>query len=147
MRGKYKLVRCVLVCLIMLVGVLTFASCAPQTAPSAGSREAPPSVLAVPNVAGPRGTVYIVGANFEPGEMVKVAVLMAPPEGGSSYETVISYSKDLAAKKGQMLMATDANGSFNIKSRAPKTEGVWPVRVYDEDENMIASSTLLVKKE
>ena len=140
MRAKSKLVRCVLAFIVVLVGVLAFASCAPQAAPA-------PSTLAVPNVAGPRGTVNIIGANFEPGEMVKVAVLMAPPEGGSSYETVISYSKDLAAKKGQMLMATDANGSFNIKSRAPKTEGVWPVRVYDEAGNMIASSTLWVKKE
>ena len=142
MKGKSKLVRCVLAFIVVLVGVLAFASCAPQAAPAAKSASMP-SVLSVPNVAGPRGTVNIVGANFIPGEKVKVAVLMAPPEGGSSYETVISYS----AKEGQMLMAVDAHGSFNIKSRAPKTEGVWPVRVYDEAGNMIASSTLLVKKE
>ena len=133
---KSKMFRVILIG-IALVGVLVSASCAPPT-PTESPRM-PPAVLVIPNVveAEPGVAVDIVGANFEPGEKVRIAVMYSP-----GVEIVPG-----AEGKG-LTLEVDELGSFWMKKEKitpdPVSPGVYPVRVYDEKGKMVASTLLVV---
>lgn len=129
---------------ILLAGViLVFVSCAPAapvTAPPAELETAlermPPAILVIPNIGTPRQKVDYVGANFEPGEEVMVATLMFP-----DVETNLSGGAEGLTTK------VDDLGSFQIKGKKLSLyPGVYPVRVYDKDGKMIASTLVVVEE-
>ncbi len=137
MTKKAKLTKFALIGILLLTGVLILASCAPAAAPPAPAppkpERMPPSVSVIPNVAGPAAKITYAGANFEPGEKVKVAILVWP---GSEY---------LPSNKGELVEINEL-GSFMIESKLPSAPGVYPVRVYDEKGKMIASAAVLVEE-
>jgi len=127
---------------IVLIGMLfVLVSCVPAAAPTPPAPPKPepermPSVVSViPNVGPPRQKVNCVGANFEPGEEVMVASLMFP-----DVETNLSG--------GAEGLTTTVNelGSFTIGTQLPLYPGVYPVRVYDKDMKVIASTVMLVEE-
>ncbi|MFC1981533.1 hypothetical protein ACFLVN_04755 [Chloroflexota bacterium] len=122
----------------ILLTVLVFASCAGP----AEERTVPPSVVVIPNEVAPKGEVEYIGGNFMPGEKVDVILVIdrskgkAPPLLGG-------------AGPNSHGITVDTTGSFYLggaKVVAPKTEGVYGVRVYDEKGNIAASSVLMVRK-
>jgi len=138
---KSKMFRVILIG-IALVGVLVSASCAPPTpteSPPTESPRMPPAVLVIPNVVEAESGVKvdIVGANFEPGEKVRIVIMYSP-----GVEIVPG-----AEGKG-LTLEVDELGSFWMKGEkitpAPVSPGVYPVRVYDEKGKMVASTLLVV---
>ena len=122
--------------LAILLAALAFASCA------APAEERMPAVLkVVPDVAPPlQYVVNYYGANFIPGEKVKVVILIDLNPGKTD-----PLENEVAV--GANSIEVDAVGSFKIeKAKAPRYEGVYPVRVYDEENTVIAAGVLQVKK-
>lgn len=140
---KSKMLGFILISIVALVGVLISASCAPPTAVESPvpteSPRIPPVVLVIPNVVAPGGKVAIVGANFEPGEKVRIGILIEP-----GIEFVPG-----AEGKGLTLEVNEV-GSFQMSGEkmTPQniTSGVYPVRVYDEKGEMIASTLFVVEE-
>ena len=124
--------------LVILMAVLVFASCAaPAAAPA--EQEKMPVVKVTPQVAEPRGKIDYIGANFEPGQKVKVTFTALLSPEATPIENVVATD----ANK----IEVDAVGSFLIAgARAPKPEGVWPIRVYNEAGEVIAATLVVVKK-
>lgn len=141
---KSKMFKFVLIG-IALVGVLISSSCAPATpvespTPTGVSR-IPPAVLVIPNVIEAESGVKvdIVGANFEPGEKVRIGVMFAPG------------CENTPGKEGKGLaLEVDELGSFYMKGEKITpvniSPGVYPVRVYDEKGEMIASTLIVVEE-
>lgn len=120
--------------IIAIGSMVTVASTTLAGAP-VQSRTMPPAITAMPNIGGPGAEIMCYGANFEPGETVKVVYLFIP-----GVENVLgSKAKGLALKVNEL-------GSFSLKSNLPKPPGVYPIRVYDKDDNMIASTVVVVEK-
>lgn len=142
---KLKRVKAILLMSIILIAgvILVFVSCAPAvpapvTAPPTEPERMPPAVLVIPNVGTSREKVNFVGANFEPGEEVMVAVLIFP-----DVETSLSGGSE------GLTIKVDELGSFQIVKKLPHIPGVYPVRVYDKAGKVIASAVAMVveKKE
>jgi hypothetical protein len=141
---KLKGVRVILlISTILLTGVvLAFASCAPATAPAKLELEPErmlPVVSVIPNVGGPTASVSYVGANFKPGEKVKVAVGLRPGEEHSPGAS----GEGLAVEVNEL-------GCFMLTGTSvwlPPLPGVYPVRVYDEKGKMVACTVVLVVEE
>ena len=100
------------------------------------SRE-PVAVMSLPAVGTSGATNYIIGANCIPGEKVTVAyeVLM----GDVVLDNVIAYEANQ--------LVVDELGSFKVKGNLPKYPGVYPVKVYDEQRNIIAITVVEVQEE
>lgn len=144
---KLKRLRFVLLTsTILLAGVvLVFVSCAPAAVPPALPKPEPertPSVVAViPNVGKAGEKINYVGANFEPGEKVVVCVLCAPGIENTIYRPTVKLEEELS-----LGIEVDELGSFGVNNKIPAqlTPGVYPVRVYNEEREMLASTVLLV---
>ena len=145
---KTKVMKVLGIGLAMLLAVLVFTSCAaPAAAPT--EREGPPAVIkAVPDTGAPRAKTSYIGANFVPGEKVTVCVLMARGPVELAAECIVSGKNVVVgtpAEKG--MVQVNEVGSFHIqKINLPKEEGIWPVTVYDENGNPLASTLVIVKK-
>jgi hypothetical protein len=138
---KLKRLRIVLlISTILFAGViLVFVSCAPAAPPVLPKPEPermPPAVLVVPNVGKPDTSISYCGANFKPGEKVRITVLL---QRGLEH---------IPGKEGAG-RAVEVNelGSFILKdadTKLPSTPGVYAVRVYDEKGEMLASTVVMV---
>lgn len=135
MTKKSKVGRFALAGIIAVMIVLLFASCAPPE-----SERMPPAVSAIPNVGAPRADINIVGANFEPGEKVTVCYLLSRGSEEAFYpaENIVDRSPGG--------LEVDKLGSFQLKVKLPQELGVWPVRVYDQKGEMIASTVVMVEE-
>lgn len=145
-RHRIKAGRCLLVAIVvlMLAASLLLASCIGAST-TAQPERMPAAVVAIPNVAAPRANVQLVGANFEPHERVKIALVMVRgPEEFAIIETIIRSSYAVREGEKEPLVEVDGHGSFQLKMKIPKEEGVWPIRVYNEKGKMIASTLIVV---
>ncbi len=125
--------------IVLLLAVLGFASCAAPAAPVEKVRM-PSVVEVVPGSVAPSGKVDFMGANFIPGEKVKVVFVanLSPGKVGT-IENVVA--------EGAQKLEINAAGTFYVQGMvAPTGEGVYAVRVYDEKGEAVASSMFLVKK-
>lgn len=101
----------------------------------------PPTVMMVPNMGGARFKADCYGANFEPSETITVCIPITRVEGTVPIETFIGPG----GVGGPF--EVDELGSFHFsKVRAPQVPGVYPVRVYDEEGEMIASTVIVVEE-
>ena len=144
---KSKVLKVFSIGLAMLLAVLVFTSCAAPAAAPAGPKGLP-VIQAIPDTGAPSAKVDYFGANFEPGQKIRVSVLRLLVPNTSPIEQVFS-SKNIvvgtAVEKG--MLQVDQVGSFHIKTiKLPKEEGVWPVRVYNEAGEVIAATVVVVKK-
>ncbi|MFC1917132.1 hypothetical protein ACFLXH_00565 [Chloroflexota bacterium] len=145
---------------IVLIG-LSMVACAGPVGPSGPAGPAgppgaaamaipermPPTIKAVPDMGTPRQRIDYYGANFKPGEELKVALLMSPGPLEFATETIVSSQGIVVGEMapGGVIIA-DGVGSFHIsRIWLPKEVGIWPVRVYDADGNVIASTLVVVK--
>ena len=170
--AKSKLISLVLVSILILTGVFSFTSCSPAGPPgppglpgepglpglpgepgnpglpgSSGPagppgepRSSAPAMLkVVPSTAAPKGKVEIYGAGFTPGEEISVCVENLPDiecVWGTYGEGTISA------------VASDY-GTFYIEkgsgTQAPKAPGVYPVRAYNKDREILAITIIVVE--
>lgn len=139
--SKLKMVKYTLVVVAVLTGLSVLASCGapPQEQPT--KEEMSAAIMVVPNPQiGSRARIDVYGANFEPGETVKLGILIRRAEGTDPVETFIGPES-----KGAAFQCDDL-GTFSVEGvRGPRGAGVYPVRVYDAEDNMIASTVLLVQ--
>lgn len=120
--------------IIVMIGALVCISCATgmkKETMEIKIARAPAALLARPNVVKPAGQVEFVGANFEPGEKINVAIM-----------AFLGVKQLLGEGKG---LKVNELGSFQIKDNAPFYPGVYPVRVYDESGEIIAATVLIVE--
>jgi len=84
--------------------------------------------------------VNYVGANFEPGEKVIITILAAPGEEYTLY-------RPTTPEEGLSLEVNEL-GSFKVNNKIPAqlTPGAYPVRVYNEEGEMLASTVLMVEE-
>ncbi|MBA7502808.1 hypothetical protein ES706_01405 [subsurface metagenome] len=140
---RSKVAKFVLIGVTLLAGVLIFTSCVPTTVtePVTEPERMPPAVLVIPNVieAEPKVKIDIVGANFEPGEEVRISIMFAP-----------GCESTPGAEGEGLALEVDELGSFCMKGQSitPRNimPGVYPVRVYDKDGKVIASTLILVEE-
>ncbi len=157
---KSKVPKVLAIGLVIVVALLAFVSCqgaAPTTVEP--ERTIPPSVTYLPVSGAPGALVTVVGANFIPGEVVEVRFLMQPDPKALPVWVIIGGLKPgspfleagyaaivIGEPVGTKIRVNDT-GSFQInEAKLPPNEGVWPVRVYDEKGEVIATSTFLSKK-
>jgi len=145
MTKKVKVGKFALTGILLLMGMLIFTSCVPATPVTAPpvepeeSERIPPAVLVIPNVvtAGIKNKVEIAGVNFEPGEKVRIGILFFP----GTETTPGAEGAGLAIEVNEL-------GSFSLKDNIPPKfvpAGVYPVRIYDEEGKMIASTLVIVE--
>ena len=98
-----------------------------------------PAVSVIPNVGNPGQKVLYVGANFEPGQKVILTILVAP-----GIENTLYSPKDPSS----IAFTVNELGSFRVENRIPRQlkPGAYPVRVYTEDWEILASAVVVVKK-
>ncbi len=138
--AKSKVLRVLGICLAVLLTVLVFATCAAPAPAPAEEKKVPPAVEVVPNSVAPKGAIEYIGSNFVPGGKVNVVFVMDINPGKTE-------PSENGVAEGAYGLQVDPTGSFRIKTAAaPEPEGVYGVRVYDQDGNVIASSVFLVKK-
>jgi hypothetical protein len=140
MIGKVaRLTKITLMSILLLTGVVIFASCVPTTTPTTTEPERMlPAIAVVPNVitVGKATKVQFAGADFEPGEKVRMGVLFflgvetTPGLAGLALEV---------NELGSFLLADDLNPTAGIIP-----PGAYPVRVYDEEGKVIASTLVIV---
>lgn len=94
----------------------------------------PAAVVAIPNVGTSRATTYIYGADFEPGELVIPVYRLSV--GGVVIENVITTNI--------YGVEADELGCFKAKTKLPGAPGVYPLRVYDEQRNILAVTVVEV---
>ncbi len=141
----------------ILLAVLILAACRAPSASPAEQTKMLPVVKVVPDTGAPRTAADYYGANFVPGQKVAVAWLVARgtgPKGTIAAESILSSA---VSEEGKTLITVgkpaergmlqvDEVGSFCIKgSELPAEEGIWPIRVYSEDGEMLASTLVVVK--
>jgi len=134
MAKRSMTIRVAIVGIIVVIALMSGSLLEAIAGSQAQSRSMPPAVTAIPNTGVGGAKMVCYGANFEPGETVKVVYLVLP-----GVENVLgSKAKGLALKVNEL-------GSFDISSNLPKLPGIYPIRVYDKDENMIAATVVVVK--
>ncbi len=156
---KSKVPRVLAIGLTLVLALLAFVSCQGAAPAATAERTTPPSVTYVPVSGAPGALVTVVGANFIPGEVVEVRFLLQPDPKAVPIWVIIGGPKcgSPGAEAGYACVAigepvgtkirVNETGSFLInESKLPPNEGVWPVRVYDEKGEVIATSTFLSKK-
>jgi len=131
---------------IVLIGMLfVLVSCVPAAAPTppappAEPERMSPAVSVIPNPVEAGKEVTCCGANFKPGEKVRVAIMYFP-----GVETA------LGSKAVEPALALEVNelGSFETKGKVmatlPDLPAVYPLRVYDEKGEVIASTPVLIE--
>ena len=143
---KTKIVRSIFVSIIIIIALLVTISCAsaPPPAPPAApvtpvekpAAMEPGAIVAIPSVIAPKGSLTWIGAYFKPGEELDV------------YIEVFPGTQHLLGQfrvEGEPLKADD-KGSFEFSGKAPRVEGVFPVRVYNNKNELRAVSVLHVQK-
>lgn len=130
----------ILAVICLMVGFVFTTSCAPAAvqAEEAPVIRQPAAVMAIPNVGTSRATTYIYGADFEPGELVLPVyrILM----GGVVIEILVTVNT--------YGVEADELGCFKVKTKLPGVPGVYPLRVYDEQRNVLAVTVVeVVEKE
>jgi len=139
--SKVNLVKFALIGMVVLVGVLGSVSCI-QPTPAVEAPRMLPVVAVIPNVNTPKAKVDIVGANFEPGEKVSVYTLIRRGDPETTHIEQFMFIGGGASG----LIEVDEFGSFQITTNIQKETGIYPVRVYDENGEMIASTLFVVRE-
>jgi len=139
--SKVNLVKFALIGMVVLVGVLGSVSCI-QPTPTVEAPRMLPVVAVIPNVTTPKAKVDIVGANFEPGEKVRVYTLISV--GDPEKTDMQRYM--LGGDVGSGLIEVDESGLFQMTASIQLQTGIYPVWVYDENGEMIASTLLMVRE-
>jgi len=146
----------ILAVICLMVGFVFTTSCAPAPTPEevtslreeiaslreeiASLREAAPVTrqpaadMAIPNVGTSGATTYIYGADFEPGELVLPVYRMFV--GDVVIENVVTVNV--------YCVEADELGCFKVKTKLPGAPGVYPLRVYDEQKNILAVTVIEV---
>jgi hypothetical protein len=153
----------ILAVVCLMVGFVFTTSCAPAATPEevaslerevtslqgevaslkgeiASLREAAPvirqpsAVMAIPNVGTSGATTYVYGADFEPGELVLPVYRVTL--GGEVIEIVVT--------ENTYGVEADELGCFKAKTKLPGVPGVYPLRVYDEQRNILAVTVVEV---
>ena len=116
---------------LILTSVLAFASCAPA-GPSA-------AVGVTPNQVAIGETASVVGADFNPGEKVTIAIEVSPQVENLLYKPPGDPAMGLG-------LEVDESGSFEVKTRVPRmlSPGTYPVKVYSEKGKLLASTEVTV---
>lgn len=125
----------VLVGIIVLTGLSVGFLNTSVAGSTSKSRTMLPCVLAIPNVGEPEMSITCYGANFKPGEKVRIVMMVFP-----DIENV------LGGKAEGLGLKVDKFGSFSIETVLPGSPGIYPIRVYDEEDTMIASTLVVVKE-
>lgn len=100
-----------------------------------GMRSTVPALTVVPTVGEPEKEFTCYGADFTPEQKVRIVMMVFP-----EIENV------LGAKAEGLGLKTDKLGSFEVKSGFPGKEGVYPIRVYNEEGRLLATTLVVVKK-
>ena len=155
--GKSKVISFVLAGILALAGMFVFISCGPQgpaglpgpqgpagsPGPPGPSGEmgssGPTTVLQViPSTVESRDKVEIIGAGFLPGEEISVCVEIFP-----GIECVWGTYGE-----GTTSVVANEFGAFRIKegsgTYAPLAPGVYPVRAYNKDGELLAIAVIVV---
>jgi len=167
--AKSRVMCLLLVSVLLLTGMFSFTSCGPAGPPGpkglpglpglpgepgnpglpgpagpAGPQgkiesTSPAMVKVVPSTAAPKAKVEIYGAGFTPGEEISVCV-----ENIAGIECVWgTYGEGTTSA-----VASDY-GTFYIEAssgtKAPKEPGVYPVRAYSKDREMLAITIIVVE--
>lgn len=94
-----------------------------------------PIVSAIPAFGQPGEEFVCRGIDFTPDTKVRVVMMVFP-----DVENV------LGAKAEGLAMKVDAKGRFAIKASLPENAGIYPIRVYDAEDRMLAETAAVVKK-
>jgi hypothetical protein len=133
---KSKLVRSIVIVVLVIMMGCILSGCTSSSPQQTTTKLDPAAVMVIPSIAAPGATVSFAGANFQSGEEVNVYMQMYP----KTPPLLLGTSK----VEGKILKANEL-GSFTISDKVPADPGIYPIKVYNKNNELRAVSLVVVQ--